>query len=340
MTYMDPEFRTILDKNNVIVQPPWRSGRHRNRLYRQWPLCRDPARWPAGHRGPARQHHRLKHHKRRDGSSIPPLLTHDEFLSMKRRLVLAGVPVDVITAYDDYYPYFSPYLEKNGGTTRDIPPCPINDRDIPSVRIPPQRLRKAASIYQPGEPEYYVEYMELCPAVSSAITAFGRIVFHAVSFIWKDLAWLITAPSGTGKSTHYCLWKLLCPDAVQIINGDKPIVYMENDQVFVTSSPWTGKENMSQRLTAKLGGIIFLEQAKTNEIRRLTVHESAGKIFSQFLFDCNTEQEVKSACKIAENMLKSPVWLLKNRGDIQSAQLCRDTLAAALSDPAMNPAKK
>lgn len=164
-------------------------------------------------------------------------------------------------------------------------------------------------------------------------------MFHAVSFIWKDLAWLITAPSGTGKSTHYCLWKLLCPDAVQIINGDKPIVYMENDQVFVTSSPWTGKENMSQRLTAKLGGIIFLEQAKINEIRRLTVHESAGKIFSQFLFDCNTEQEVKSACKIAENMLKSPVWLLKNRGDIQSAQLCRDTLAAALSDPAMNLAK-
>lgn len=107
---------------------------------------------------------------------------------MKRRLVLAGVPVDVITAYDDYYPYFSPYLEKNGGTTRDIPPYPINDRDIPSVRIPPQRLRKAASIYQPGDPEYYVEYMELCPAVSSAITAFGRIVFHAVSFIWKDLA--------------------------------------------------------------------------------------------------------------------------------------------------------
>lgn len=258
---------------------------------------------------------------------------------MKRRLVLAGVPVDVITAYDDYYPYFSPYLEKNGGTTRDIPPCPINDRDIPSVRIPPQRLRKAASIYQPGEPEYYVEYMELCPAVSSAITAFGRIVFHAVSFIWKDLAWLITAPSGTGKSTHYCLWKLLCPDAVQIINGDKPIVYMENDQVFVTSSPWTGKENMSQRLTDKLGGIIFLEQAKTNEIRRLAVHESAGKIFSQFLLDCNTEQEVKYACKIAENMLKSPVWLLKNRGDIQSAQLCRDTLAAALSDPAMNLAK-
>ena len=185
----------------------------------------------------------------------------------------------------------------------------------------------------------YPPLHELCPAVSSAITAFGRIVFHAVSFIWKDLAWLITAPSGTGKSTHYCLWKLLCPDAVQIINGDKPIVYMENDQVFVTSSPWTGKENMSQRLTAKLGGIIFLEQAKTNEIRRLAVHESAGKIFSQFLLDCNTEQEVKYACKIAENMLKSPVWLLKNRGDIQSAQLCRDTLAAALSDPAMNLAK-
>lgn len=176
--------------------------------------------------------------------------------------------------------------------------------------------------------------MELCPAISSAITVFDRIVFHAVSFIWKDLAWLVTAPSGTGKSTHYCLWKLLCPDEIQIINGDKPIVYIENDEVFVTTSPWTGKENMSQRLTAKLGGIIILEQSDSNEITRLTVHESAGKVFSQFLFDCNTEQEAKTACRIAEKMLKTPVWLLKNRGDIESAKLCRKTLKTFLESSA------
>lgn len=154
------------------------------------------------------------------------------------------------------------------------------------------------------------------------------------TYIWKDLAWLVTAPSGTGKSTHYCLWKLLCPDEIQIINGDKPIVYIENDEVFVTSSPWTGKENMSQRLTAKLGGIIVLEQSDSNEITHLTVHESAGKVFSQFLFDCNTEQEAKTACRIAEKMLKTPVWLLKNRGDIESAKLCRKTLQTYLESSA------
>lgn len=212
--------------------------------------------------------------------------------------------MDVTTQYDEYYPYFSPYLEKNTGTSPLIPPCPANDRDIPAVEISPRRLQTASRIYPPDSAAYYVEYMELCPAVSSAITAFGRIVFHAVSFIWKDLAWLITAPSGTGKSTHYCLWKLLCPDEIQIINGDKPIVYIENDEAFVTFSPWTGN---------------------------LTVHESAGKVFSQFLFDCNTEQEAKTACRIAEKMLKTPVWLLKNRGDIESAKLCRKTLQTYLA---------
>ena len=253
---------------------------------------------------------------------------------MKFRLNLAGVPVDVTTQYDEYYPYFSPYLEKNTGTSPLIPPCPANDRDIPAVEISPRRLQTASRIYPPDSAAYYVEYMELCPAISSAITVFDRIVFHAVSFIWKDLAWLVTAPSGTGKSTHYCLWKLLCPDEIQIINGDKPIVYIENDEVFVTTSPWTGKENMSQRLTAKLGGIIILEQSDSNEITRLTVHESAGKVFSQFLFDCNTEQEAKTACRIAEKMLKTPVWLLKNRGDIESAKLCRKTLKTFLESSA------
>lgn len=253
---------------------------------------------------------------------------------MKFRLNLAGVPVDVTTQYDEYYPYFSPYLEKNTGTSSLIPPCPANDRDIPAVEISPRRLQTASRIYPPDSAAYYVEYMELCPAISSAITVFDRIVFHAVSFIWKDLAWLVTAPSGTGKSTHYCLWKLLCPDEIQIINGDKPIVYIENDEVFVTTSPWTGKENMSQCLTAKLGGIIVLEQSDSNEITRLTVHESAGKVFSQFLFDCNTEQEAKTACRIAEKMLKTPVWLLKNSGDIESAKLCRKTLKTYLESSA------
>lgn len=101
-----------------------------------------------------------------------------------------------------------------------------------------------------------------------------------------------------------------------------------------SNSPWTGKENMSQRLTAKLGGIIILEQSDSNEITRLTVHESAGKVFSQFLFDCNTEQEAKTACRIAEKMLKTPVWLLKNRGDIESAKLCRKTLETYLESSA------
>lgn len=251
---------------------------------------------------------------------------------MKFRLNLAGVPVDVTTQYDEYYPYFSPYLEKNTGTSPLIPPCPANDRDIPAVEISPRRLQTASRIYPPNTPAYYVEFTELCPTISSAITVFDRIVFHAVSFIWKDLAWLVTAPSGTGKSTHYCLWKLLCPDEIQIINGDKPIVYIENDEAFVTTSPWTGKENMSQRLTAKLGGIIILEQSDSNEITRLTVHKSAGKVFSQFLFDCNTEWEAKTACRIAEKMLKTPVWLLKTAA-ISNLPNCAGKLWKSIWNP-------
>lgn len=32
-------------------------------------------------------------------------------------------------------------------------------------------------------------------------------------------------------------------------------------------------------------------------------------------------------------MLKTPVWLLKNRGDIESAKLCRKTLKTYLDSP-------
>lgn len=234
---------------------------------------------------------------------------------------LAGTPVELSTAYDTYAPYFAPYLWQG--------PAPL---PVERVSVTRERLRRAAAIYPPNAPEDYVEYMELCPRASAAVLPAGRVIFHGVAFLWRERAWLLTAPSGTGKSTQYCLWKLLFPDEVQIINGDKPVVYLERGEAWVTSSPWAGKEGMSRRLHAPLGGIVWLQQAPENGMQRLSIHQCAGRLFTQFLFDCQEPAQVHAACRIEERMLRSPVWLLKNRGDAESARLCRRTLEAYLAE--------
>lgn len=233
-------------------------------------------------------------------------------------LDLAGVPVELNCLHDVYYPVFKPY--ERAPLAEDAP------LSCARVRVSPARCAAAAAIYPPESSEAYVEYMELCPALSSALLPFGRVIFHAVAFLWQGRAWLLTAPSGTGKSTQYCQWKLLYGDRLQIINGDKPIVYIQDGDVYVTSSPWTGKEMMSQRLTAPLGGIICLEQAEENRIRRLHTREAVGPLYAQFLYDCAGPEEVRAVCRLEEAMLRQPVWLLENRGDADSVKLCHQTL--------------
>lgn len=239
-------------------------------------------------------------------------------IGMKLLLELAGVPVELDCLHNACYHALKPYER-----------APLAEDALLSharVSVSPQRCAAAAAIYPPESTEAYVEYMELCPALSSALLPFGRVIFHAVAFLWRGRAWLLTAPSGTGKSTQYCQWKLLYGDQLQIINGDKPILYTREGEVYVTSSPWTGKEMMSQQLTAPLGGIICLEQAEENRIRRLSTREAVGPLYAQFLFDCAGPEEVHAVCRLEEAMLRRPVWLLENRGDADSARLCHQTL--------------
>lgn len=238
---------------------------------------------------------------------------------MKLLLELAGVPVELDCLHDDYYPIFEPY--QRAPQAEDAP------LSCARACVSPRRCAAAAAIYPPESSEAYVEYMELCPVLSSALLPFGRAIFHAVAFLWQGRAWLLTAPSGTGKSTQYCQWKLLYGDQLQIINGDKPIVYEQDGDVYVTSSPWTGKEMMSQRLAAPLGGVLCLEQAEENRIRRLRAREAVGPLYAQFLYDHAGSEEVRAVCRLVEAMLRRPVWLLENRGDADSVRLCRKTLS-------------
>ena len=75
-------------------------------------------------------------------------------------------------------------------------------------------------------PGPWTEFYQLSGLVSRFLLKYNRCIFHGVAFLWKDQAWIITAPSGTGKTTQICLWQklfgreieimVLCQEKVQI----------------------------------------------------------------------------------------------------------------------------
>ena len=207
---------------------------------------------------------------------------------MKISVKLAGLPMEIGLQYSKYLYIFAPFASEE-------PP-----RAFASVS--PDELACAAAWYPEGGAAY-AEMMELCPRVSDALLPFDRLVFHALAFEWRGCVWLLTGPSGAGKTTHYLRWKLRY-----------------------------GEEGMQQYFSGPLGGIILLEKAAENRMRRMTPREAAGCLFTQLLITRRDADSVRRACALEQALLeRTPLWLLQNRGNSAAAELCRDTLSKELT---------
>lgn len=236
---------------------------------------------------------------------------------MEINVKFAGIPLALNLKHTEFLPEFEPFA-----TTE--PP-------LAHVSLDDSELNLMLRTYPDPPSEEYLEYSELCRRASDALLPFGRAVFHSLAFKWRGRAWLVTAPSGTGKTTHYIQWKRQYSDELTIMNGDKPIIASENGKLWVHPSPWYGKEGMHRDDSAELAGIILLKQSDSNTMRRLSIREACAPLYAQFLFSAQTAEQIAGVSAIETAMLEStPVWLLSNKGDLESAAFCRETLKGAI----------
>ena len=236
---------------------------------------------------------------------------------MKETIELAGIPIEIELTTADHLAAYEPFMER----AKPILRVCVSAQEADALR------RRCG---QDGPASYWAHLL-LSLKVSDALLPYGRTVFHGVAFRWRGRAWLLTGESGVGKTTQYLLWKLLYGDAVQMINGDKPLLSFAGDRVRVHPSPWTGKEGMGQPIDAPLGGIVLLRQGQTDRIQRLTAEESVGPLFTQFLVSRDGPTVQRMAERLAREV---PVWLLTNRGDEASAKMCHGALEESLDHQA------
>ena len=119
------------------------------------------------------------------------------------------------------------------------------------------------------------------------------IAIHSSCIVFKDEAVLFLGESGTGKSTHTRLWRENIPGAI-LLNDDSPLIRVENGDVWVYGSPWSGKTPCYKDERYKLRGCVRLSQAPCNQIKKQTVLQSYGALhpscppefaYDEYLYD-------------------------------------------------------
>ena len=108
------------------------------------------------------------------------------------------------------------------------------------------------------------------------------LCLHASALVWRDRAWLFSAASGTGKSTHAAQWRQAFADEVTMLDDDKPILTRAADGSWLAHGTlWRGKEGLGGNRSAPLGGIFVLERGNSDVAARLSAAEALPSLFSQ-----------------------------------------------------------
>lgn len=133
-------------------------------------------------------------------------------------------------------------------------------------------------------------------------------------------AYMFTAPSGTGKTTRAHLFIENHPD-YYILNGDKPLVKVEDDRVVVYGSPWKGKECEGVNANAPLKAIFLLVRSDHTKITELKVCDAFGFLTTQTCIPANSKQTQNMLHLIEELEGKTKIFLFESTPTKESVEM-------------------
>lgn len=165
-----------------------------------------------------------------------------------------------------------------------------------------------------------MEYMFLGAEYYSALVHFNGMMLHSSCVVYDGKAYLFSAVSGTGKSTHTQLWLKRFPGSF-ILNDDKPAIRITEDGIFAYGTPFSGKTDLNVNTGVPIGGICVLQRGETNHIEKITVEEALFSILNQTVRPYNEDgmdKLLKTLDKVIENV---PVYRLSCNMELEAAEV-------------------
>lgn len=162
------------------------------------------------------------------------------------------------------------------------------------------------------------EYFWTGQVFNSRLMDYNGIMLHS-SCVEKDgYAYLFSADSGTGKSTHTHLWLKNLP-GTRIINDDKPALIKENDVWYACGTPFSGKTDENLNIKVPVRAITFIKRGLENKVEKLPVNEAIKLLFGQTIRSKFENRAVKTLEAVDSILRSVPVFLLECNMDDDAA---------------------
>jgi len=162
-------------------------------------------------------------------------------------------------------------------------------------------------------------YMATGAYFARALLDFSGIQLHASAIALDSKAYLFSAYSGTGKSTHTKKWCRLF--GAHYINDDKPALRFVDGQWMAYGTPWSGKHDLSCPQGYPVGGIAFLVRGEENAIEPLTPAQALPLIMAQTYRYLNGDEMAQKLALLDRCLRAVPIWKLTCQNNDEAALL-------------------
>jgi hypothetical protein len=187
-----------------------------------------------------------------------------------------------------------------------------------------ERERALRSALREGRTEVYssdasLEALAVYRKFAEKMTEYGVVLFHGSAICLDGQAYLFTAPSGTGKSTHAALWRRAFGERAFMINDDKPMIKIDGDGATVFGTPYNGKHRLGTNASAPLRAICLLERGEKNEIREIGAPEAYRTVVQQ-TFRPDSGKALAATLTLVDSLMKNVrFYNLRCNMDIEAA---------------------
>ena len=242
---------------------------------------------------------------------------------MEFTVCLAGINVEITSLFDEAYDFCRDYLTD---ATADMS-VSVTAEDIFHERIVNIRESQIEGIPAVNYPDSYLENLAVYRKIVTQMLDFNTFLMHGAVVAVGDKAWLFTAPSGTGKTTHINLWLNNIPGSY-VVNGDKPLIHV-GDECTVYGTPWAGKEGMNRNIGVKLCGIVVLNRGAENHIEKVSMSQILPVLIQQSYRPKQKEEVEKTLSLLSRLGKKIPMYQLYCNMDSDAAFTSYSVLSGA-----------
>lgn len=225
--------------------------------------------------------------------------------------------ISVTSLYPDVHEYCAQYRNKG---TPDFSVV-ITDEDIAYEHERSRRTAEAEGRKPEKYSDAYMEELAVYRKIAEKMPDYDTMLFHGSAVAVDGQAYLFTAKSGTGKSTHTRLWREYLGSRAVMVNDDKPLIRISDGGAVVYGTPYNGKHRLSTDISVPLKCICILERAKENTIERIDKKEAYAMLVQQSYRPGNIDALQKTLQLIDALALNTQLWRLGCNMDISAAKL-------------------